>query len=122
MAKVQVTMKSGTKLTIEGVPEEVAELVARLEGHSDKGARGKKGNTNGVAPRSRSKAGIVALISELIDGGYFKKPRDLSAVKMTLEEQGHLYPVTTLSPILLRLTRKRQLRRIKQKNRWLYTR
>jgi len=60
------------------------------------------------------------LVSELIDGGFFKKPKELSAIKIALQEQGHFYPITTLSGVLLRLVRKRDLRRIKDKKRWLY--
>jgi hypothetical protein len=60
------------------------------------------------------------LVSQLIDGGFFKKPKELGAIKTALEEQGHYYPVTTLSPAVLRLVRKKQLRRIKDKKRWLY--
>ncbi|MBI3055426.1 MAG: hypothetical protein HYY77_15520, partial [Betaproteobacteria bacterium] len=56
-----------------------------------------------------------------IDGGFFKKPKDLGAVKIALEEMGHRYPVTTLSPVLLRLIRKRQLRRMREQKRWVYT-
>jgi hypothetical protein len=41
---------------------------------------------------------------------------------MALEEQGQFYPVTSLSPTVLRLVRKRELRRIKDKKRWLYVR
>jgi hypothetical protein len=57
----------------------------------------------------------------LIDGNFFRKPKDLAAIKIALEEAGHYYPVTTLSPTLLRFVRSRQLRRIKDKNKWLYT-
>jgi len=56
-----------------------------------------------------------------MDGGFFRKPKDLAAIKVALEEMGHYYPITTLSPTLLRLVRKRQLRRTRDKKRWLYT-
>ncbi len=62
----------------------------------------------------------MSLIADLIDGGFFKKPKELSAIKLALEEQGHYYPATSLSPNLLRLVRKRDLRRIKDKKRWQY--
>jgi hypothetical protein len=61
------------------------------------------------------------LIASLIDGGFFKKPKDLAAIKVSLEESGHYYPVTTLSPTMLRFVRSRQLRRIKEDKKWLYT-
>jgi hypothetical protein len=71
--------------------------------------------------RNKQKATPINLISSLIDGGFFRKPKDLAAAKIALEEMGHFFPVTTLSPVLLRLVRKRQLRRIKDQKRWFYT-
>ncbi len=120
MAKAHITTREGTKITIEGTPDEVAVVAAKLGG-----------GPTGVVPTSeRKKTGRhkekvnvtpLNLISSLIDGGFFRKPKDLAAVKVSLEEMGHFYPVTTLSPTLLRLVRRRQLRRIKDQKRWLYT-
>jgi hypothetical protein len=122
MVKAVVATPSGTKVTIEGTDDEVVALVACLE------TLGK-----GVSPRSRSvssgrlgaqqksKPTLVGLISELIGGGYFKEPKQLSALKRTLEEGGQFYPLTSLSPALLRLVRTRQLRRLKDsRGRWTY--
>lgn len=116
MAKAQLTTRSGTIITIEGTREEVADLIAQFGGGTK---TPEKASRKRQAP-SAAKSGPVNLISELIDGGFFKKPKELGAIKLALEEQGHYYPVTTLSPLLLRLVRKRQLRRIKDKKRWLY--
>lgn len=116
MAKAHLTTKSGTKIVIEGAPEEVAALVAQFEGAPTRSSKAVASK-----PRaSRAKAGPVNLVAELIDGGFFKKPKELGAIKLALEEQGNFYPVTTLSPILLRMVRKREVRRIRDKKRWLY--
>jgi hypothetical protein len=117
MAKAHITTKSGTQVTIEGTPTEVAALVDQLGGRLSSGSKVKATTSK---RKSRTKAGPINLLSELIDGGFFKKPKELSAVKIALEEQGHFYPVTSLSPAVLRLVRKRELRRIKDKKRWLY--
>ncbi|HEY4480187.1 MAG TPA: hypothetical protein VJB58_01830 [Candidatus Paceibacterota bacterium] len=118
MAKAHITTKDGTKVTIEGTPQEVAALVVQMKGgiSNDPPAPVKTGGKH----KGQPKATPVNLISELIDGGFFKKPKGLGAIKIALEEQGHYYPVTSLSPALLRLVRKRQLRRIKDKKHWLY--
>lgn len=118
MAKAYIITKDGTKVTIEGTPQEVAVLVAQMKGgiSNRSSASIKTGNKH----KGQPKATPVNLISELIDGGFFKKPKELGMIKIALEEQGHYYPVTSLSPALLRLVRKRQLRRIKDKKRWLY--
>jgi len=117
MAKAHFTTKSGAIIVIEGEENEVARLIARLEGEPKKNA---DVPAKSQRHQSKSKPAPVGLISELIDGGFFKKPKELGAIKLALEEQGHFYPVTTLSPALLRLVRKKQLRRIKDKKRWLY--
>ena len=114
MAKAHVTTRMGAKITIEGTPEEVAALVSRLEG-----APSQK-RTRAAERGTRRKATPTSLIIDLIDGGFFKKPKELSAIKHVLEEQGHYYPVTSLSPVLLRFVRRRQLRRIKDQKRWRY--
>lgn len=121
MAKAQYMTKEGVKITLEGSPKEIAELLGHLE-VSSKESKAKLKKIEKEKPTSKTQKNTpINLISSLIDGGFFKKPKDLGAVKQALEELGHFYPVTTLSPILLRLIRKRQLRRIKDKKRWLYT-
>jgi hypothetical protein len=116
MAKAHVTTKGGATITIEGTPEEVATLVARLES----GAQRFRKRAAGSKQKSKLRATPTGLLVDLIDGGFFKKAKKLSAIRLALEEQGHYYPVTTLSPILLRFIRKRELRRIKDQKRWLY--
>lgn len=118
MAKAQIKRPDGTNIVIEGAPQEVAELIAKIEGGvPSKGkamvSAGKQGN--------RAKSTISDLLMLLVDEGFFKKPKELSSVKAALAERGHVYPVTTLSPALLRLVRRRYLRRIKQDARWFYT-
>jgi hypothetical protein len=123
MAKANITTTQGTKITIEGNPQEVAAVIKHLESdYVPKTAGSKVSKKSGTPKATRSRRETpISLVSSLIDGGFFKKPKDLGAVKTALEELGHFYPVTTLSPALLRLVRKRELRRIKDKKRWLYT-
>jgi hypothetical protein len=116
VAKAQIKTKKGATITIEGTPSEVAILVRQLH-YEPVGSSGEPSDRGG----SKQRATPFNLISTLIDGGFFKKPKDLAAVKVALEELGHFYPVTTLSPALLRLVRKRELRRLKENKRWLYT-
>jgi hypothetical protein len=120
MAKAYIT-RGSTKITVEGTPKEVAELVEKLgsEATATRGGRVSRGKAT-KAERVQ-KATPVNLIGSLIDGGFFRKPKDLSSIKVALEEMGHFYPITTLSPTLLRLVRRHQLRRIRDQKRWLYT-
>ena len=123
MAKARLTTKSGTKIVVEGNPVEVAALVRQIEGEEKSTeAAHRRRKPKAKEPRP-PKATPVNLVSTLIDGGFFRKPKDLAAVKVALEEMGHYFPVTTLSPTLLRLVRRRQLRRLRDKKgkSWLYT-
>jgi hypothetical protein len=117
MVKAHITTPEGVKVTIEGTPKEIVAVVEDLKAKA----------TSAEPPRRRlrTKSGPVLLgdlIASLKDGGFFKKPRDLASVKSALAEMGHHYPVTTLSPVMLRQVRRRNLRRIREKGRWLYTR
>lgn len=120
MAKANIKTKDGTIITIEGTPEEVAKTI-KLFDSAPSSKKEKSHTKEETISTPNSKITPVNLIGSLIDGGFFKKPKDLSEVKHALEELGHVYPVTSLSPALLRLVRRRQLRRLKEKKRWLYT-
>jgi hypothetical protein len=118
MAKATLTTEDGLKITVEGTPDEVATLVQKLEG------RAQTGNKTAASARTKrataAKSGPADLVAELIDGGFFRTPRELGAIRTALQEQGHHYPVTTLSPVLLRFVRSKRIRRIKDKKRWQY--
>ena len=120
MAKAHITTKAGTKITVEGTPKEVG--IRGTTRRKDYDSTSPDTHRQKAAKRQdKQKATPINLISSLIDGGFFRKPKDLAAMKIALEEMGHFFPVTTLSPVLLRLVRKRQLRRVKDQKRWFYT-
>jgi len=118
MAKVHIKRPDGTRIVIEGNPQEVAALVSRIEG-----GRPSKGKGLNLLQKRRKRERLTLSDSLLLlmDEGFFKKPKDLTAVKTALAGRGHVYPVTTISPALLRLVQRRYLRRIKQDKRWFYT-
>lgn len=117
MAKAQISFPDGTTVKLDGTPDEISAVVERARKTQEKGRLGVKAK---IKTKSRPPQ-LVDLIANLIDGGFFKKPKDLAAVKTALEEIGHHYPVTTLSGAMLRQVRKRNLRRLKQEKRWVYT-
>jgi hypothetical protein len=114
MAKAQIITESGTIVTIEGNTEEVAALIERFDGTRPVTRTPIKGS------RTNSKAGPQDRILALVATGFFRLPQGIGAIRSALEEQGHFYPATTLSPVLLRLVRNRNLRRIKESNAWSY--
>lgn len=116
MAKAQITTAQGIHIKIEGSPEEITAIVKQLEAKATKEAPAGRGKTKAKQGRVL----LVDLIGSLIDGGFFKKPRDLASVRTSLAEMGHHYPITTLSGAMLRQVRKRNIRRIREQKRWLY--
>lgn len=115
MAKAHITTALGVNIRLEGTPEEISAVLLKLDqgSASVKAKRGTK----------KSRLGRVLLgdlIGSLTDGGFFKKPRDLASIKSALAEMGHHYPVTTLSPVMLRQVRRRNLRRLREQKRWAY--
>jgi hypothetical protein len=56
----------------------------------------------------------------LKEEGYFDKPKALGDITQALEEKGYLYPVTTLSGVVLSLVKNKHLRRKKVEGRWVY--
>lgn len=119
MATASITLPGGAKVVIEGTQTEVAELLARLQPAFPPAlARPEKSATK--TPPKRE--GPMRLILDMIDADFFSVPQELGAVRNALETQGHFYPATSLSPLMLRLVRGKQLRRIKSHKRWTYVR
>ena len=119
MAKAQITTPNGISIKVDGTADEIAAVIAKLKGNESPAASPTRERE---MPRKKlERTQLVDLIDSLIDGGFFKKPRDLAAVKASLAEMGHHYPVTTLSGAMLRKVRSRNLRRLKQEKRWFYT-
>ena len=117
MATANIKTPDGTTIRIQGTAEEITAVVQRLKDQAVGEGRGKK-----AKGKPGGRPGLGDLIDSLIEGGHFNKPVDLAAVRHALEEMGHHYPNTTLSPALLRIVRQRRLRRIKKDKRWHYTR
>lgn len=117
MATASVTLPGGAKVVIEGTQAEVADLLAKLQSGSPLAQqRTERSSTKPAGKRE----GPMRLILDLIDAGFFKTPQELGAARVALEAQGHFYPTTSLSPLMLRLVRGKQLRRIKSHKRWTY--
>jgi hypothetical protein len=125
MAKANMVLPDGTKVTIEGTAEEVATLLSRVsQGGSVAGSGKSPTGTRTVArtstARKKTVKGPIGHISALRDEGFFKNRQTLPDIQRKLEEQGQIYAQSSLSPALVRLVRKRELRRIREKKGWVY--
>ncbi len=121
MAKATIKSKSGAIITVEGDESEVSNILATYERTSvvDQ-AKKAIARTRTAKGRDKKREGASDLIVELREGGFFEKPKALGEIAHALEEKGYLYPVTSLSGVVLGLVKKRELRRKKHEGKWVY--
>jgi len=121
MAKATLTLPDGTNVTIEGDTEEISKLLGKFSGPSqDKQSTKQKSKIAKNRAGLKTKKGPQDYILELRQEGFFKSRRSIADVQKKLEEKGHIYPQERLSSPLIRLVRKRELRRMKEKKGWIY--
>ncbi len=125
MPKANLTLPDGTVVTIDGSTEEVAKLLQTFSSSRHAPAAKSRRSTGGRRATSakstaRKRQGPTTYLLELRDEGFFKTKRFLNEIQKKLEERGHIYARTTLSPTLLQLVKKRELRRLKEKRGWAY--
>jgi hypothetical protein len=124
MPRATITLESGATVEIEGTAEEVAELLSKFDSPrpsaETKRRRKKTSSRKPAAPRKTVSGGPQTLIRGLIDESFFSQKRTINEVQSELEQQGHIYPLNSLSTPLVRLVRARKLRRFKEKDQWVY--
>ena len=62
---------------------------------------------------AKKRTGPQAYVEEMVEDGFFKKPKTIAEVKAELENRGHHIPVTSLSGPMQKLCQKKVLRRQK---------
>lgn len=124
MATANLNLPDGSKVKIEGSPEEISRILDLYSGGT--------GETNAVvrktrkrkpaktSSKTRSTVGVSRYVRELKQEDFFTTKRSLSDIQVKLEENGHIYPLTHLSTPLRRLVRAKELRRMKDKGVWVY--
>jgi hypothetical protein len=121
MAKANILTKDGSKITIEGSPEEISRVLNIYK--SNEVPKVFKNNVKNIMKEKRgSKPTVTDTIREILAEGFFDKPKSLAEVKHGLQEQGTIIPITTLSAVILGLVRNKELRRLKQDKKWAYVR
>ncbi len=121
MPKATITLKSGSTVVIEGGREDVAQILGQFEQSRTVGEAKRHINAEKVQKREfKKRAKASDLIVELKEDGFFDKPRALGEITQALEGLGHIYPVTTLSGVVLGLVQNKLLGRKKVEGRWVY--
>lgn len=121
MAKATIKSKTGAVITVEGSNDEVSNILSMFE-RSALVERAKHTVAKGRAVKKEQKKRQSAsdLVIDLKEEGFFERPKALGDISAALEEKGFLYPVTTLSGVVLGLVQKKLLRRKKVEGRWAY--
>ena len=121
MAKAIIKSKTGAVITIEGNQSEISSILATYERTSVlDDAKKALARTRTAKTSEKKREGASDLIVELREAGFFEKPKALGEIAQALEEKGYLYPVTSLSGVVLGLVKKRELRRKKNEGKWVY--
>ena len=117
MTKATIKLEGGTTVTIEGSTQEVTKIISHFRMERVKKQVSKE---NEIRKIKKKKATASNLMIELRESGFFSKPKGLGEIAKALEEKGHLYPLTTLSGIILDLVRAKELGRKKINKKWVY--
>ncbi len=121
MAKATIKSKSGAVIVIEGTDKEVSSIIGVVEKASTVGQL-KEAVTKAQAVKKELKKRMAAsdLVIGLKEDGFFNKPKNLGEILSGLEEKGHIYPMTTLSGVMINLVQKRLLGRKRVAGKWVY--
>jgi hypothetical protein len=121
MPKATIKSKSGAIITIDGSESEIAKIVSAFE-QSERVVQVRQRVSKMKVERKEQKKrqSAAELMIGLKEEGYFDKPKALGDITQALEEKGYLYPVTTLSGVVLSLVKNKHLRRKKVEGRWVY--
>jgi hypothetical protein len=131
MATANIELPNGTKVLIEGSPEEIARVLELYRQPSramivapkpEETKQRRRGGAPDARPdsSSRGRTGIMQQLRFLISEQFFDARQTLSNVQSKLEELGHIYPQNQISTPLRRLVVGRELRRLREGKNWVY--
>jgi hypothetical protein len=121
MAKAHIKTPTGAEITIEGDSAEVAKIILQVQAVPESKAsirhQAKTLEQKREVKKQRTASDLIVVMKE---DGFFNKPRGLAEVAFELQKEGRLFPVTTLSGVMLSLIQKKILSRIKNDGHWVY--
>jgi len=121
MAKAEINLPNGTKITVDGTPEEIIKIqqsFSKEQGHKTK--VNSIDEYNHIPKKKPNKIGPLARIRGIIQENYFKEKRTMDEVRKLLEEKAIFYKSSDIAPSLIRLVKKGELRRLKEDGNWIY--
>lgn len=122
MTKATIKTKH-TEITIESDRETIKEIALALQRREEFKGRfvaERERRQKEITKPSDSPKSATGAILKLKSEDYFKVKRSLLDIQKKLEEEGFIYPNTTLSPLLLKLVKRGELGRISEGGVWMY--
>jgi hypothetical protein len=108
LMKAEINLPNGTKITIEGGPEEVLKVQKAFTPSHRSPKKKAKENFDSTGPKRKpSKVGPLSRIRGLIAENFFEEKRTMSSVIDTLKERAVFYKNSDISPSLIRLVKKK---------------
>ena len=120
MAKVNIRTPTGAVITVEGSPEEVASIVGAIQPAQRSGSAARSTADKAKKKEAKKQNSVADMIVAFKERGFFDKPKGLGDVKAKLEEGGFLFPLTSLSGVMLSLVKRQLLTRKKVEGVWAY--
>lgn len=119
MVNANITFPDGTKMEVEGTVEDI---IAIKNEFNKKNIPKQESNTLVQKKNIGIKAskGPMGRTRILIEEDFFGTKKTITDILKKLEEKGFYYNAQALSPTLVRLVRKGELRRIKEEGQWRY--
>jgi hypothetical protein len=131
MPTANIELPNGTKVQIDGSPDEIARVLALYQqprgtpqpsshepAPQPQRSKSRKARRPGAGPRNRN--GAIQHIRLLIAEQFFDERQTLAKVQVKLEEHGHIYSQNQISTPLRRLVVRRELRRLREGKNWTY--
>jgi len=121
MPKAEINLPDGTKIVIDGSVDDIIRVQQAFSNKSStpQPTRGKDASHN-IPKKRTSKIGPLGRIRILVGENFFNEKRNLEEVRKILEERAIFYKTSDITPSLIRLVKKGELRRLKEDGQWRY--
>lgn len=121
MTKANIELPNGTKITVEGTPEDVSKTIRLMQGEKVETAK-KHVNTPKKKEKKESYSGTSGGIRLLINEGFLDSPKLAKEIQAEMIRQGYHYSISSISKLLSVnfMKKTKQITRMKEDNKWKY--